>query len=60
MNANFASIMPQVVAVWCKKAGHDVSLLCYTGFEDCPKSFRRISNWCSSVRSRNRRKSRMH
>jgi hypothetical protein len=33
MNANLASIMPQVVAVWCKKAGHDVSLLCYTGFE---------------------------
>ncbi len=34
MNANFASIMPQVVAVWCKKEGHDVFLHCYTGFED--------------------------
>src|SRR4030042_2963628 len=34
MNANMASIMPQVVAVWCKREGHDVSLLCYTGFED--------------------------
>jgi hypothetical protein len=34
MNANLASIMPQVIAVWCKKAGHDVSLLCYTGFEN--------------------------
>ena len=33
MNANLASIMPQVVAVWCKQAGHDVSLVCYTGFE---------------------------
>jgi hypothetical protein len=34
MNANLASIMPQVVGVWCRKAGHDVTLLCYTGFED--------------------------
>ena len=34
MNANLASIMPQVVAVWCKEEGHDVTLLCYTGFED--------------------------
>ena len=34
MNANLASIMPQVVAVWCEKAGHDVSFICYTGFED--------------------------
>jgi hypothetical protein len=34
MNANFASIMPQVVAVWCAEAGHDVVLVCYTGFED--------------------------
>lgn len=34
MNANLASIMPQVIAVWCKRAGHDVSLLCYTGFEN--------------------------
>jgi hypothetical protein len=34
MNANLSSIMPQVVGVWCQKAGHDVTLLCYTGFED--------------------------
>ncbi len=34
MNANLASIMPQVVAVWCKEEGHDVTFLCYTGFED--------------------------
>lgn len=37
MNANLSSIMPQVVAVWCKQAGHDVTLLCYTGFEDLEK-----------------------
>ncbi len=33
MHANLASIMPQVVAVWCEEAGHDVSLVCYTGLE---------------------------
>ncbi len=34
MNANFASIMPQVVGVWCEAEGHDVTLVCYTGFEN--------------------------
>ena len=34
MNANLASIMPQAVAVWCEDAGHDVTFVCYTGFED--------------------------
>jgi hypothetical protein len=34
MYANLASIMPQVVAVWCRQEGHDVSLVCYTGSED--------------------------
>jgi len=34
MNANFAAIMPQVAAVWCEEQGHDVTLVCYTGFED--------------------------
>jgi len=34
MNANFASIMPQVVGVWCEEEGHDVMLVCYTGFEN--------------------------
>jgi hypothetical protein len=34
MNANLASIMPQVIAVWCEEAGHDVHLVCYTGVED--------------------------
>jgi hypothetical protein len=34
MHANLASIMPQVVAVWCEEEGHQVQLICYTGFED--------------------------
>lgn len=34
MNANLASIMPQVIAVWCEEAGHDVKLVCYTGAEN--------------------------
>jgi hypothetical protein len=34
MNANLASIMPQVIAVWCEAAGHSVRYACYTGFED--------------------------
>jgi len=34
MQPNFASIMPQVIGVWCEQAGHDVTLVCYTGRED--------------------------
>jgi hypothetical protein len=34
MNANQASIMPQVVAAWCRAAGHEVTFVCYTGLED--------------------------
>lgn len=34
MNANLSSIMPQVIALWCEQEGHDVTLVCYTGFED--------------------------
>lgn len=34
MNQNLASIMPQVVAVWCEEMGHDVRFVCYTGLED--------------------------
>jgi hypothetical protein len=34
MNANQASIMPQVIASWCQAAGHDVIFVCYTGLED--------------------------
>jgi hypothetical protein len=34
MNANLASIMPQVMGVWCEEAGHRVHYLCYTGTEN--------------------------
>lgn len=34
MHANLAGIMPQAVAAWCEKAGHEVSFVCYTGLED--------------------------
>ncbi len=34
MNANMASIMPQVIGVWCRQQGHDVSFVCYTGREN--------------------------
>ncbi len=34
MKPNFASIMPQVVAVWCEQLGHDVRFVCHTGTED--------------------------
>jgi hypothetical protein len=31
MNANFASIMPQVIGAWCQAEGHRVEFQCYTG-----------------------------
>jgi hypothetical protein len=34
MRANLASIMPQIVGVWCEEAGHEVHFVCYTGTED--------------------------
>lgn len=34
MHANLASIMPQVIAVWCEQADHNVTLVCYTGVEN--------------------------
>ena len=34
MNASLASIMPQVIGVWCQEEGHKVTYVCYTGFED--------------------------
>jgi hypothetical protein len=34
MAANLASIMPQVVGVWCREEGHDVAFVCYTGSEN--------------------------
>src|SRR5215210_6126535 len=33
MNANLASIMPQVLGVWCEQEGHQVQVVCYTGME---------------------------
>ena len=34
MNANYASVMPQAIAVWCEELGHEVEYVCYTGTED--------------------------
>lgn len=34
MHPNLASIMPQVIAVWCEEAGHEVTFVCYTGLEN--------------------------
>lgn len=34
MKRNLASIMPQIVAVWCEQLGHDVRFACFTGAED--------------------------
>ena len=34
MHANLASIMPQVLGVWCEAEGHEVTFVCYTGLED--------------------------
>ncbi|MDQ7247336.1 B12-binding domain-containing radical SAM protein [Dongia sedimenti] len=39
MNANTASLMPQVVATWCEELGHQVRYICYTGFEDLETVF---------------------
>ena len=39
MNANLASIMPQVIGVWCRQLGHDVTFVCYTGFENLLEAF---------------------
>ncbi len=36
MHPSLASIMPQAVAVWCEELGHQVTFVCYTGFEDLP------------------------
>ncbi len=34
VNPNYASIMPQAIAVWIEQMGHEVYLVTYTGFED--------------------------
>ncbi|MFH1699455.1 MAG: radical SAM protein [Candidatus Zixiibacteriota bacterium] len=37
MGANFVSIMPQVIATWCERQGHEVTLVTYTGRENLIK-----------------------
>ncbi len=44
MNANFASIMPQVIGVWCEEEGHDVNYICYTGKENLLRDIPRDSD----------------
>jgi hypothetical protein len=39
MHPNLASIMPQVLGVWCEQAGHQVHFVCYTGQEDLLEEF---------------------
>jgi hypothetical protein len=34
MGTNLASIMPQAVGAWCEAEGHEVTFVCYTGFEN--------------------------
>lgn len=41
MNANLASVMPQVVATWCEQEGHEVKMICYTGRENLAKELPR-------------------
>jgi hypothetical protein len=41
MHANLASIMPQVVGVWCEQEGHEVTFICYTGAEKLDKELPR-------------------
>ena len=55
MNANLASIMPQVIGVWCEEAGHDVTLVCYTGVRGpARRAAARPRRRSSSARSRRR------
>ena len=38
MNANLASLMPQVVAAWCEELGHRVRFVCYTTAADLDRA----------------------
>jgi hypothetical protein len=38
MAANLASIMPQAVAAWARRDGHEVHYFCYTGGEDLSRA----------------------
>lgn len=44
MHANLASIMPQVVASWCEQQGHEVKMICYTGYENLQQELPRDVN----------------
>src|SRR5205085_7438652 len=44
MHANLASIMPQVVGAWCSAEGHEVTFVCYTGFEDLLRELPRTTD----------------
>ena len=57
MNANLASIMPQVLAVWCEEAGHEVHYVCYTGAEDLLSEIPADDSICSSSAPSPRRRS---
>ena len=39
MFSNYASIMPQVIGVWCRDAGHQVHYSIYTGTQKIKKFF---------------------
>jgi len=41
LKPNYASIMPQGVAVWAEEMGHEVHYLSYTGFEDLSRELPR-------------------
>ena len=51
IHANLASIMPQVLGVWCERGRPRRPFVCYTGFEDLLTSSPRTSTCCSSARS---------
>src|SRR5262245_1283008 len=38
MGVNLASIMPQAVAAWCRREGHEVTFHCYTGSDDLTRA----------------------
>jgi len=55
MNANLVSIMPQVVAVWCEQHGHDVTFVCFTGYENLVDELPDNVDLISLARSQKRR-----
>ena len=47
---HYASIMPQVVAVWCQQLGHDVTCWRSTSFITLPVAFNGSSSRISTAR----------